>query len=387
MAVEVDVGGPMAARVAPNGNNLMPYQRADGASLNIWSPDNQTRLASGTISYDEYAKLRKDNPDLNLPDWQPPKIRQPGTNANGNTVGRVTGQSGGSGKPAAASNPPVKPETEGEGITSEQVLDGLQLGLDAVGLIPGVGEFADLANAGISALRGDFIGAGLSLAAAIPFAGWGATTAKVGRKGMHAVEESAEAAAKRGSKEAPPPKEHPKDPKEQPKKKDEEDGGKSEGKKKPDCGQVGVYKNKKDFDNTDTNWDHVPSGRALEQAAENKLKAMRGQGKKSMWDSLTAAQRKKVLNAARNEAYTINIPADVHKNSSLTWGSRNKPRYGPDAGNLREAMLRDMDALEEAMKNSDHPCRKQYSAARRAMQRIDPDKHLQDIINITIRGL
>lgn len=378
MALEVDIGGPMAARVAPNGNNLTLFQRADGVRLNVWSPDNQTELASGMLSYDEYAKLRKDNPELNLPDWQPPKVRQPGTNANGNTVGRVVGQAGGSGKPAAQSNPPVEPESDNEGVTGEKVLDGLQLGLDAVGLIPGVGEFADLANAGVSALRGDFVGAGLSLAAAIPFVGWGATTAKVGRKGLHAVETTAEAAAKKGAKETPPPKERPK--------KDEDDGGKSQGKKKPDCGRIGVYKNKKDFDNTDTNWDHVPSGRALEQAAENKLKAMPGQGNKSMWSSLTAAQRKKVLNAARNEAYTINIPADVHKNSSLTWGSRNKPRYGPDAGNLREAMMRDMDALEEAMKNSDHPCRKQYSAARRAMQRIDPDKHLQDIINITIRG-
>ena len=59
---------------------------------------------------------------------------------------------------------------------------------------------------------------------------------------------------------------------------------------------------------------------------------------------------------------------------------------GIGAGNLRDAMMRDMNALEEAMKSSDHPCREQYSAVRRAMERMDPDKHLQDIINITIRG-
>ncbi|WP_237762952.1 hypothetical protein [Paenibacillus sp. A3] len=35
-------------------------------------------------------------------------------------------------------------------------LDGLQLGLDLVGLIPGLGEIADLANAGISLARGDY---------------------------------------------------------------------------------------------------------------------------------------------------------------------------------------------------------------------------------------
>ncbi|WP_253957087.1 toxin C-terminal domain-containing protein [Paenibacillus oleatilyticus] len=66
-------------------------------------------------------------------------------------------------------------------------LDGLQLGLDLVGLIPGLGEIADLANAGISLARGDYAGAALSLAACIPFAGWGATGAKLGMKAQKVV--------------------------------------------------------------------------------------------------------------------------------------------------------------------------------------------------------
>ncbi|MFS0554752.1 DNA/RNA non-specific endonuclease [Brevibacillus sp. 179-C9.3 HS] len=66
-------------------------------------------------------------------------------------------------------------------------LDGLQLGLDLVGLIPGLGEIADLANAGISAARGDYAGAALSLAACIPFAGWAATGAKLGVKAHKAL--------------------------------------------------------------------------------------------------------------------------------------------------------------------------------------------------------
>ncbi|WP_254495413.1 contractile injection system protein, VgrG/Pvc8 family [Brevibacillus sp. RS1.1] len=66
-------------------------------------------------------------------------------------------------------------------------LDGLQLGLDLVGLIPGLGEIADLANAGISLARGDYAGAALSLAACIPFAGWGATGAKLGMKAQKAI--------------------------------------------------------------------------------------------------------------------------------------------------------------------------------------------------------
>lgn len=71
--------------------------------------------------------------------------------------------------PATQANPPVEAETEAEGITGEQVLDGLQLGLDVVGLIPVVGEAADIISAGISLARGDYVGAGLSLLSAIPF--------------------------------------------------------------------------------------------------------------------------------------------------------------------------------------------------------------------------
>ncbi len=61
-------------------------------------------------------------------------------------------------------------------------LDGFQLGLDVVGLIPVVGNAADLLNAGISLARGDYIGAGASLAAAAPGAGQGAGLANIGRR-------------------------------------------------------------------------------------------------------------------------------------------------------------------------------------------------------------
>ncbi|MEX7643272.1 hypothetical protein, partial [Stenotrophomonas maltophilia] len=73
------------------------------------------------------------------------------------------------GKAADDSNADVEIETPEEGITGEQMLDGLQLGLDIVGLIPVIGEFADVANAGISLSRGDYAGAALALLSAIPF--------------------------------------------------------------------------------------------------------------------------------------------------------------------------------------------------------------------------
>jgi RHS repeat-associated protein len=61
-------------------------------------------------------------------------------------------------------------------------LGKLQIGLDIAGLIPGIGEGFDLANAGIAWTRGDKVSAGLSAGAAIPFVGWGATVGKFGNK-------------------------------------------------------------------------------------------------------------------------------------------------------------------------------------------------------------
>ncbi|MEK5236161.1 phage baseplate assembly protein V [Paenibacillus sp. FSL L8-0470] len=60
-----------------------------------------------------------------------------------------------------------------------KVLDVSQTVLDVAGLIPGVGEIADLANAGIYALRGDYLNASLSVGASVPFAGWGPTGVKL----------------------------------------------------------------------------------------------------------------------------------------------------------------------------------------------------------------
>lgn len=62
------------------------------------------------------------------------------------------------------------------------VLDTVQFALDILGLIPAFGEIADALNAIIYALRKDYVNAGLSLAACIPFAGWAATGGKIGGK-------------------------------------------------------------------------------------------------------------------------------------------------------------------------------------------------------------
>ncbi|MBZ3902851.1 golvesin C-terminal-like domain-containing protein [Streptomyces griseiscabiei] len=60
--------------------------------------------------------------------------------------------------------------------------------LDVVGLIPVVGEAADLANCGWYAAEGEYVDAALSCASAIPFAGYGATAAKAARYGDKALD-------------------------------------------------------------------------------------------------------------------------------------------------------------------------------------------------------
>ena len=61
-----------------------------------------------------------------------------------------------------------------------QVLkEPVHLLLDVGGLIPVVGEAADLVNGAIYLLEGDQLNAGLSFAGAIPFAGWAATGTKL----------------------------------------------------------------------------------------------------------------------------------------------------------------------------------------------------------------
>lgn len=61
------------------------------------------------------------------------------------------------------------------------------LALDVVGLVPVVGEAADLANAAWYAAEGDYVNAALSAASAVPFAGYAATGAKLAIKGADAV--------------------------------------------------------------------------------------------------------------------------------------------------------------------------------------------------------
>ncbi|WP_318364568.1 PAAR-like domain-containing protein, partial [Enterobacter sp.] len=121
-----------------------------------------------------------------------------------NTVGLIVGQPPPTGVPADDADPPDEPETKEEESQGDW-LDWVQTGLDIAGFIPVFGGLADLANAGISAARGDYAGAALSLFAAVPGIGDAAAAGKLAVKGAktvgkRAVKEAAEAAPKTAKK-------------------------------------------------------------------------------------------------------------------------------------------------------------------------------------------
>lgn len=207
----------VSLRKLPNGPDRM-FVQTDGAGkvlVDFADGLNEWGKALG-LNEEQYEALRQEAFHRELADLQDiptyaelyPYAGNGGaiTSPNGNTLGRVNGETPAMGKAADDSNADVEIETPEEGITGEQMLDGLQLGLDIVGLIPVIGEFADVANAGISLSRGDYAGAALSLLSAIPFVGYLGTAGKVGRYGTKAAAEaSAKAAnemANRSAKEA-----------------------------------------------------------------------------------------------------------------------------------------------------------------------------------------
>ncbi len=78
-------------------------------------------------------------------------------------------------------------------LSAEELLDGLQIALDAAGMFPGLGAVPDLLNACISACRGDWANAGLCLFAAIPGIGDAAGAAKLIKNGAKIAQKSKKA--------------------------------------------------------------------------------------------------------------------------------------------------------------------------------------------------
>jgi len=91
----------------------------------------------------------------------------------------------GNGRTGLANSPWVFVDPYGlDSFIDQSPLDYVQGALDTVGLVPGIGELADGGSGLISLFRGDFWGAGLSLAAMWPFGGQAAGLAKQARRGL-----------------------------------------------------------------------------------------------------------------------------------------------------------------------------------------------------------
>lgn len=108
----------------------------------------------------------------------------------------------GSTSDSATPRPNEAGPTQGAGA-----LDHVQTLLDLVGLIPGVGEVADGANALIHLARGNYADAALSAAAMIPIAGTAATGGKFLRKGLNLADAAMDTKSTRRALDALPAKE------------------------------------------------------------------------------------------------------------------------------------------------------------------------------------
>lgn len=121
----------------------------------------------------------------------------------GNTQGLIVPQTSPNASGPGNSAPPPKPTPKEESWWKSCGSDALHTTLDVVGMIPGVGEVADGANALVYLAEGDKVSAALSAAAMLPVGGQAATAGKWGRKGVQAVEkQAAKEAAERTAKEA-----------------------------------------------------------------------------------------------------------------------------------------------------------------------------------------
>ncbi len=307
------------------------------------------------------------------------------TGRQGNTIGKTVGQTKSTNTSAKKANPAL----------TKQELDDLQALIGLLGFLPGLGIGADLVNAAISAIRGDFAGALFDLFSAIPIigdAGKGAKVIKdidkylgvinrlqatvikkipnktIANKLQKVLNEAKEELNKQKlNNKKPKPAKTSNNKK--PQKKTQKDSTVKKTKPKLKCGQSGTYKDlKKSTGDNKYDRDHIPSKAALKKRAE-KLK-----GK-----PLTKEEAKAIDNAG----WTIAIPKQAHKDVSPTYGNKNKGLIQKDADDLAKAAQRDIKAMRAKITKYDKGCATKYKAETDKIfnkTNADYDKMLKSIL-------
>ncbi|MCU1781219.1 DNA/RNA non-specific endonuclease [Pseudomonas sp. 13B_2.1_Bac1] len=184
------------------GKVFASFENGWGVTVQVY--EGETLLTQQEMTYAEYVALQKEALPVPLPDYPDPRQnRSPGgTNANGNTIGRVVGETAPAGVPATQANPPIKTETDAEKGWWDSASPWFHGGLDALEFVPGLGAIPDLINAGIYAVEGDAVNASLSTVAAIPFVGDAIKGGVLVGKGAHSLgSEAAQQVVQKAAKE------------------------------------------------------------------------------------------------------------------------------------------------------------------------------------------
>ena len=358
---------PSSNAIGSGGEILLGPDGNGGVQMNGWWVDAQGNriTVDSALNQQQYEQMQKRLLEQELNVELPPF----GSFQSGNTIGKVSGEAAVT-LPTitVTANPPPKAETPAEGGFWGAVGGWVHGGLDAAGLIPGLGAVPDLLNAGIYTVEGDYVNAGISAVAAIPVVGDAALAGKYAVKGGElALKEGEKLAAEEAEKLAVKEAEEKaakelaeKEAAEKETAKEGEDGAKSEGEDKLKCGDSGSYGDLlKQSGGNKLDRDHVPSKAALKEIARRILKV---EGiELSSGEELKLFGNNKNPGLIANEGDAIAIDKADHQQVSRTYGKRNNEgQVAEDAKDAQSAAKKDTKKILDDATRWGEKCREKY---------------------------